>query len=97
MGDAGQDDAGQANSCDLTLMSDAVRLASMGNNLGYCYLSKDPTAASPDQPWGAIIIDADGRVVVATGPAQSIVNKLTDERWQCYAGTTFIYWCSIPA
>jgi len=95
-GDAGQDDGGQTNSCDLTLMSDAVRLASVRNNLGCCYMSKDPTAASPGQPWGAIIIDAEGRVVAATGPAETIVNKLAGERWQCYAGTTFIYWCSIP-
>jgi hypothetical protein len=92
-GDAGEDDGGQANSCDLTLMSDAVRLAAIGSGPGNCFISKDP-AAHPNQPWGAIIIDGEGRVVAATGGAQTIVNKLTGERWQCYAGTTFLYWCS---
>jgi len=92
-GDAGKDDGGQANSCDLTLMSDAVRLAAIGSGPGNCFVSKDP-AANPNQPWGAIIIDAEGRVVAATGAAQTIVNKLTGERWHCYAGTTFLYWCS---
>jgi hypothetical protein len=29
--------------------------------------------------------------MAATGPAHTIVNKLADERWQCYAGVAFLY------
>jgi len=94
MGDAGQDDGGQANSCDLTLMFDAVRFASLYDNPGDCIISENPPAGSEEQNWGAIIIDGEGRVSAATGPAWVIVNKLADERWQCYAGITFLYWCN---
>lgn len=89
-------DAGSGNGpahCDLTDLLDAVRWSAVGNSPDYCFVSEDP-AAIPTQPWGAIILDGDGRVVTATGGAQFIVGKLTNERWPCYAGTTFLYWCT---
>jgi len=94
----GSDGGGQDSVCDMAALQFALQDAAIPSGLGMCIMDTDPSLSSTlGQPWGVIIIDGDGRLVVATGPAQKLVYTLADQRWTCVAGSTFLYWCSIAA
>lgn len=92
----GSDGGGEDGLCDMAALQYAVQDAAIHGGLGMCVMYSDPALSSTyGQPWGAIFIDGEGRLVVATGPAQRLVYTLADQRWTCVAGSNFLYWCSI--
>jgi hypothetical protein len=96
---AGSAGGGQADLCPLDALQYAVQEeALIGGQIGICWMTADSAMVDTyGQPWGAVLIDSDGRLVAVTGPAQRLTNMLTDQRYPCAAGWTFLYWCRVAA
>lgn len=97
---AGSAGASQMTFCDMTALQAAVTVSALDNDpRGWCHIGQD--AVTKDVlgvPWGAILIDDEGRLSTITGPARGAEFTISQQGWLCpsSAGTTLLYWCEAP-
>lgn len=97
---AGSAGASQVISCNMMTLQQAVTEVAIGNDpRGWCHIGQD--AVTKDVlgvPWGAILIDDEGRLSTITGPARGAEFTISQQGWFCpsSAGTTLLYWCEAP-
>jgi hypothetical protein len=96
--DVSTSDGGQSCSCDNIALENALTFAATSGACS-CFIASDSFYADTlGQPWGTFSIDSEGRVSVATGPGQEMVDTLGTQGWCCpfEAGRTYTYWCECP-
>lgn len=80
--------------CDIGALLLAIERTALPGGDGSCYVSWNAGASDTyGNPWGAVIIDSEGRVEAATGPARGIESKLVEQRIACYSDQILLYWC----
>ncbi|GEM_PF-3344900 len=87
-----------AGSCSDVDLFHEIRLAALkgAGGIAFCDVSRDPSFGGTydGSPSHSVVLDGEGRIVVATGRIVSLMYDFADERWPCYANTTFYCRCT---